>query len=247
MKKTFLDFFAGVTYVFRGCKAFYCDLSAWKYSICPICLMVLFYVLLFAGIFWLTGIAVDYAVNCFEQVPEYMKWFVVVVRWGIWISCVLISVLVLLGTVTLLYEFFGGLFFDALTDYYEKKTFGTEAVKSSLKQNVKFIIDTILFALWTLSVLLFFIVLGFFFPLFGQILTIFIMGYYLAVSCMMSSAFRNGMQLADLRRAARGRIALLTGFGSMAYLLMLLPFLSILLLPGLVLGGAELRRQLVMK
>ena len=138
-------------------------------------------------------------------------------------------------------ELIAGFFFDALADHYEKKTFGTTAVPFSWKGTLLFTAAAIRFALGTLVILMVLFPVNLFLPFIGQILTAFIMGYCLGISSMMSSAGRNGIPLAELREAARRRRLLVTGFGVTAYLLLLIPFVTLFLLPALVLGGAEMR------
>ncbi len=235
------DFFTGAKYVFRGCRSFYGDPAAWKYCIFPVCLMTALYVLLYIGVFIATGSLVEHLTGAAARLPEYLAWLEVCIRWGIWIGGTAAFFILLAGSVTMMYELIAGFFFDALADHYEKKTFGTTAVPFSWKGTLLFTAAAIRFALGTLVILMVLFPVNLFLPFIGQILTAFIMGYCLGISSMMSSAGRNGIPLAELREAARRRRLLVTGFGVTAYLLLLIPFVTLFLLPALVLGGAELR------
>ena len=67
-----------------------------------------------------------------------------------------------------------------------------------------------------------------------------IMGYYIAISYMICSANNRNVPISKLHTLAKKKGALTLGFGVTAYVLLLIPFSTIILLPGLVLGGAEL-------
>ena len=66
------DFLTGAGYVFRGCRQFYGDRTAWKYCILPVGLLLVFYIFLYAGVFCITGILVDRVIASCERLPEYL-------------------------------------------------------------------------------------------------------------------------------------------------------------------------------
>lgn len=235
------DFLTGSGYVFRGCRQFYGDRTAWKYCILPVGLLLVFYIFLYAGVFCVTGILVERVIASCERLPEYLAWLEVCIRWGIWLGSSLAFFFLLAGTVTTMYELLGGLFFDGLTDYYERKTFHTEPAENGWRAQLNLTVSAAFYAFRTLVFLFLLLPVNLFLPLLGQVLTVVIMGYCLGVSSMMSSAGRNGIRMADLRRAARKRRVVVMGFGATAYLLLLIPFVTLFLLPGLVIGGAEMR------
>ena len=235
------DFLTGAGYVFRGCSQFYGDRAAWKYCLLPVTLMLVFYILLYISVFAVTGILVDRAMGACERLPEYLSWLEVCIRAGIWLGSSVVFFLLLAGTVTTVYEVMGGIFFDSLTDHYEKKTFHTVAADTGWQEKFRFTVAAALYALRTLVFLVLLLPVNLFLPVLGQVLTVAVMGYCLGVSGMISSAGRNGLQMAELRSAARKRKAVVTGFGATAYVLLMIPFVTLLLLPGLVIGGAEMR------
>ena len=235
------DFLTGAGYVFRGCRSFYSDRSAWKYSLWPLATLLVFYVLLYAGVYIFTGFLVDRAMGACRRLPEYLAWLDVCIRWGIRLGSIAVYFTLLAGTALMVYELLGGLFFDGLTDHYERKTFHTEPVAIGWKANVHFMLSAIYFAVRTMVILVILQVFSIFFPVIGPVLTVLIMGYFFGISSMMGSANRNGIRMAELRRIARKKKAAVTGFGATAYVLLLFPLITIFLLPGLVIGGSELR------
>ena len=235
------DFQLGCSYVFRGIQNFFQDRSCWKYAVFPAIPVLLIYLVFLCFVFRWTGIGAEWAASMAAGWPEWISWIAVPLQWGIWFCGVAAGFFLMAVTVSLLYELFGGLFFDALTDHYEKKTFGTTAPAVPLKQNISFTVASILFGIRSLFILLFLILISFFLPVAGQILTALVMGYFLGISCMMSSAGRNGESLAALRAAAGKRRWLTAGFGVTANLLLMFPFAALLLLPCFVVGASEMR------
>ena len=234
------DFLTGAGYVFRGCCSFYSDRSAWKYSLWPLVLLLVFYVLFYAGVYVFTGFLVDRAMGICRRLPEYLAWLEGCIRWGIWLGSTAVCFFLLAGTAIMVYELLGSLFFDGLTDHYERKTFHTEPAVIGWKENVRFMFSAVCFAVRTLVILMVLQVFNLFFPVIGPVLNVLIMGYFFGISGMMGSASRNGIRLKDLRCLARKRKAAVTGFGATAYVLLLFPLITIFLLPGLVIGGSEL-------
>ena len=66
------------------------------------------------------------------------------------------------------------------------------------------------------------------------------MGYCVGIAYMLTPANTRGLALADMRARVSGRRSVVLGFGLTAYLLLLIPFATLFLLPGIVLGGADL-------
>jgi len=81
-------------------------------------------------------------------------------------------------------------------------------------------------------------------PVFGQVAAALVWGYLLAVELLAIPLQRRGLYLrARLRVLWRHRL-LVTGFGVAAFLLFLIPLMNVVAMPGAIVGGTLLVRQL---
>ena len=62
----------------------------------------------------------------------------------------------------------------------------------------------------------------------------------MGITYLVCSANNSGISIPKIRSIAKRRVATILGFGMTAYVLLLIPFATIILLPGLVLGGSDL-------
>ncbi len=234
------DFLRGATYVSKGCRAFYNDKSAWKYAAWPIVIMSITYVLLFIGIIYFAQQGASSINDKLSGLPGWLAWLRSLVDVSSYILGIVLGLLILGTTCCTLFEIFGGLFFDSLVSYYEKKTYGIAPQEVPFLTTLKFCMDSLFFGIKTSLVFVFLLIASLFLPLVGQIILVLVMGYYICVSYMICSANNSGASLAKLRYSVRKKNHIVVGFGATAYILLLIPFASIVLLPGLVLGGTEL-------
>jgi len=234
------EFFQGVTYVARGCSAFYGDRRAWRYAAMPLGILLVVYLLGFWGIIRLSGLLGEWLNELWAGLPSWLCWLHSVVSGTSYLLGAVVGLLLLGTTFCMVYEIFGGFFFDALVEYHERKRWGRAPAELSLAGNIRSCADALLFACKVLFYNVALVIVSLFFPVAGQILLVAVMGYYLGVSYMICSAGNCGLRISELLKALAGKRLLVTGFGVAAYLLLLVPFATIFLLPGLVLGGVEL-------
>ena len=107
-------------------------------------------------------------------------------------------------------------------------------------RNLKYCFDSLLFGVRTSVLFVFLFILSLIFPVAGQLLLACSMGYCAGIAYMLTPANTRGLTLADMRARIGGRRWAVLGFGLTAYLLLLIPFATLFLLPGLVLGGTDL-------
>lgn len=236
----FADFLTGAMYVTKGCRDFFQDRKAWKFAVIPLVIMTGVYFCFFRLILHFSGKAADCVNAMLPKLPAWLGWLSSIITGLSYIAGITAALFLLGATVCTAYEMFGGLFFDSLVEYYEKKEYGRTPCRHTLRENMKTILDSLFFGIYTSIVFLLLMFMSFFFPLIGQILMIFAMGYYMGVSYMICAAYNKGIPLSEMRRAADKKRNLVLGFGITAYILLLIPFATILLLPGLVLGGTKL-------
>ena len=172
--------------------------------------------------------------------PDQLQWLTSFVSGLSSVLGVLFALFLMGTTVCALYEMFGGIFFDPLIEYYEEKNYGVSPGRRSAGRSLKYCLDALFFGVKTSVLFVFLFTLSLFFPVAGQIVLAGSMGYCAGIAYTLTPANTLGLSLADLRRRVRGRRSIVLGFGLTAYLLLLVPFATLLLLPGLVLGGADL-------
>ena len=234
------DFLKGAFYTGSGCRSFYSDRKAWKYALFPFGIILLFYIAVFAGSLYLSVKTADAALSLLENLPQWLEWLKYAVSPVTGILFTILFIIMATQTFCALYELSGGVFFDALAEYHQMKKYNIKPMALSLSCKMKWGFDALKFALSTAVQLAVLFVVSLIFPIIGQILFILCAGYYIGFSCMMSSAGSRGYQLDDLRKAAKKRIFLILGFGTTAYLIMMIPFAAVIMLPGIVTGGTEL-------
>jgi len=83
----------------------------------------------------------------------------------------------------------------------------------------------------------FFFIAGFFLPVIAPLAMTLLIGYRYAVIYTSEAVFNSGRRLSDVAELYAGRRGLLYGFGTVAFLLFLVPLLPIFFIPGLVIGG----------
>ncbi len=234
------DFLRGVGYISKGCREFYNDKKAWRYAAIPLSIIFLFYVAAFWIIIHFSGKCADGINGWLAGLPTWLSWFHSLINGLSYFLGIITAVLLLGTTICIFYEMFGALFFDSLVEYYEKKRFAIVPHNLSITRNVKYGIESLFFGIH-ISVFSFLsFIIGIFFPVVGQLVFIVVMGYYTGISYMVCSANNGGFSLAKLRATAKNKTAVILGFGIAAYLLLLIPFATIIIFPGLVLGGANL-------
>ena len=75
-------------------------------------------------------------------------------------------------------------------------------------------------------------------PVAGLIPAVAVVGYRFGLSYAFSSAFARRIDVREVRRRARPHRAAVVAFGGLSYLLLLIPFAAVFLLPGFALGGS---------
>ena len=234
------DYMKGMSYIGQGLRVFFHDKESWRYALFPLSLLFVVYFFLFWGMIGLSGWFAEKISQAMTGLPGWLSWLGNVISGLSYLAGIVAALLILGTTVCTLYEIFGGLFFDSLVDHYETRKYGPRQTKNTWSANLKYCIESILLGIQTAIVFcgLFFVSL--FFPVFGQIVLVICMGHFLGLSYIFCSANRNGVTLAGLKKIAGKKTFVILGYGITCYLLLLIPFLALLILPGLVLGGSEL-------
>ena len=230
----------GLNCFFTGLTRFYSDRSLMKYAVFPFILMfgstLLFLIL--------AVILASYQAAKLEQwlsaLPSGFSWAAPVLSAGAIIAAAVITVTISILAASTLYEAFAGPFFDSLIKNYEKKYYGVILPDIPLKRSLFFLLQSIFYSINTLLLSLVLLLPSLFIPFLGPLFLCVIIGYRIGVTYMIPSGFLHNRSVKEQLVSARGKKACILGFGITVYLLFLLPMISLLLLPGVVLGGTEL-------
>lgn len=231
----FNRFIKGAGSVFEGSRAFFSNRKLWKYAILPLALVAFFY-------FAILALTVAGAWKIAETAAAgngYWQWLreALGVLFVIIAAATVSTVMVLLFSTV--YELFGGLFFDALVARYFQNS-GIEIVQEkSLRFNLRFIRQSCIYSLNTLFLYLFFAVLGLFLPVITQAAAFFIISWRIGISYLAVSGYAFNCDLDEVKRTAAANRMEVCGYGAACFMATLIPGAILLLLPGVILGGAE--------
>ena len=232
--KMFAD---GVCCFFIGLRRFYSDRSLMKYGIVPFLLMS-------GCMFGLFALAVGMVFRLMKIMENWMSFlpdwvnlmFQTVTAVGVAAAAFVAAVLMIL----VFYETFAGPFFDSLIRCYEKKYHGIDLKEVSFKRSFLFFLESCRYSINTLLISFILFAVSFLIPLLGPCLVGGIAGYRLGVTYILPTGFLKNKTVREQQKLFARKKSLVSGFGITVYLLFLLPpFVSIFLLPGMILGGTE--------
>ena len=143
-----------------------------------------------------------------------------------------------------LYELFGGLFFDALIQKFSSNSYPDKLGGSDWKFNSKAIVDSIVYSINTLLIILAVLILNLFLPILGQIIGVIIVSYRFGVSYLAMCGFHYHRNMLQTRELAYKNFMFTLGYGASIYLVFLFPLAVVFLLPGLIVGGGKLYNML---
>lgn len=234
------DYLEGFCMFFSGCAIFFRDRSLWKYALLPMLLMTAAYVSAIGLVVYLSALLAAKLEAWIAALPRWISWIAGFAAGSTVVIAFLLALVVAVFTMSAAYEIFGGPFFDRLILRYEKKYRKTDLAEPDWKQTLCFLRESVCYSVTTFLWMIFWMLTGLVLPLAGPVMLFLFMSYRLGVACVMPTGFLCGMRLKEQRTLlSRHRMRLL-GFGSAAYLVQLIPLAPVLLLPGLILGGAEL-------
>ena len=178
---------AGVYYFIVGQTRFFCERDLWKYAMLPLFFMVLFYLIFLGGtlMFICPRIAGFLAEGGRGLTGEHLPSLILHLFYGL-------AIFVIWATQNMLYQCFGAFIFDALSDCYEKRTFGY-VYRHSLRRKCRANCESLLLSarnavfglgLLVLSILSFGV---------GAIICTLLTGYLLGVSYIQACAVNHGM------------------------------------------------------
>ena len=156
----------------------------------------------------------------------------------IWISILAGATLCSLLLLTTLFEALGAIFFDELVIRFEERTYGERLHPLSWRENFRYLGQSLSYSCGTAVWALLLLIPPLLIPVAGLIPAVAVVGYRFGLSYAFSSAFARRIDVREVRRRARPHRAAVVAFGGLSYLLLLIPFAAVFLLPGFALGGS---------
>ena len=231
------DFLHGVCCAFDGIICFYRDKTLWKYTLGPWMILLAVYSGMIFFIIRLSHVLSHYLTSRLANYPEFLR---TLLDGGITVIAVILASVVVLTTLSTLFEIFGALFFDKLLEAFEKKYYQAEYPGLPLSTQLKFTLQGAYFGIKSTFLFLFLFILSFFLPLAGQLMLVIIMGMRMAYSLLFAPGFLRGKSVRETQAFFSRRRGEVAGFGIAVYLIQLLPLLLPLTLPGVILGASIL-------
>lgn len=200
--------------------------------------------MLFYGAFTAGKSIASFIGKYLENIPEQLDFLIPVLGGAAVIISLLLAAVLSISLLGVLYECFGGLFFDTLIEKFSYKRYGVTPVQKNLRFDVVFLLDSALYGIKTLLLSLPLALLCLVFPVGGQMIFAVIMGYRFGKSYPVAAGYCRNMSFRETSQRLESRTSVIAGFGITAYvILMLFPLAMIFLLPGIVLGGVILLQE----
>lgn len=230
------DFGRGAMWAFRGIGEFFRHPRLWRFVAIPLVPVLVVYGWLFHMVRaqWLPRLLAAtrdfFADSWFGFLYRSTEILITV---GIYLFFVILAAC-FAGNI---FELLGGFFFSRMVRDYETRILRRTIVRLPVAAEVTNLIECGLFSTVTLLLYLVLFFAGFFLPVIAPVLTILFVGYRYAVIYTSEAVFNSGRRLGDVAVLYREHRGLLYGFGSVAFLIFLVPLLPLFLIPGLVIGG----------
>ena len=234
------DFSRGIGYVFKGIMGFWKRPRLWVYAIVP-------FICVKAVLAW-----VSYYVLHSHVQPLVERLTTMISSWGMetlavvagfivhW-TAVIAFFLFMASVSSMLFEVFGGVFFTYMVRRFEHIVYERPLDPPiTWRQDLLNTLSCVIYSVGTLILNIPLLLLGFVFPFFAHALAACFVGYRYGISYCAESGFNKGWSIALLQQRFAGQKAVLYGFGMMVFLLLMIPYISILLIPGFVIGGTIL-------
>ena len=231
------DFFRGACCAIGGIKYFYNDRSLWKHTIGPWLTLLAAYTGITWVIFHFSGTLASCLTARMDNCPAYLK---MLLEGSLTLVATLLAAVIVLTTLSTLFEIFGGLFFDKLIEEFEKKYYNTAFPSVPFSDQLLFTLQAAWFGFKTTLLFLILLLIGFFLPFAGQALLVFFIGKRMAYSLLFAPGFLRDKGVPETKDHLCCRTSELLGFGVAVYLIQLLPLMLPLTLPGLILGAVIL-------
>lgn len=234
------DFSRGIGYVLKGVKGFWTRPRLWLYAIIP-------FICVKAVLAW----GSYYVLHSHVQ-PLVERMTAMISGWGLetlavvagfvvhWMA-VIAFFLFMASVSSALFEMFGGVFFTYMVRRFEHIVYERPLEPPvTWRQDLLNTLSCVVYSVGTVVMNIPILVLGFVLPGVAHALAACFIGYRYGISYCAESGFNKGWSIALLQQRFAGHRGVLYGFGATVFLLLMIPYISILLIPGFVIGGTIL-------
>ena len=230
------NFKTGFCCALRGVAEFYRRPEYLVYMIVPLILLLALYGIAVWGArelyLWSSGFLPEP-----QDWYDGWRWLAVLIRW-IWGITIFITSAVLMGIcANSLFEAFGAVLFDSMVAKFELEKYGRPAERGNFSTEFELACVAAGFALVTLAIGFFAWLIGLFIPFCGWLLPSVATCRRIGCSYLWSSVLtHNALDRRDELFEADN--CLVAGFGMACVIMLAIPVLAIIFIPGMVLGGA---------
>lgn len=233
------DFSRGVDYAWNGVREFYKYRFLWKYTAIPLTLLFGLYGFVF---FCICRYVQPYISAKMVQFFEGGFWdFLIAPLSGTLIFLSWVAAIILLALASnCIYETLGGFFFPFMVKEYEKRVLKIEAEPQKTEDVFRSFAASCGLALKIIILFMLLSLIVLFVPVFGFFIFLWIMGYQYSILFMSEACFNRRLRLSDIKYSFMKKNGLMYGFGIFSFFMIQLPFLSLLLYPGFVIGGTKM-------
>lgn len=236
---TISDFTTGFSYAIKGIDIYVSRPRLWLYAIIPSCFVCAIYV---ACATYLFAEAMPQLTDYISSLCDstWFSWAAHVINAFAWLLSVLTFLLMLALLLGTLFECIGGPFFTAMVRYFEHHHYNTQEPKLTFADDAINTIHSIIYSLGTCLMTILLYLATWFLPFIAQLLVTLLVSYRYGIIYCMEPAFNRHWRIRDIPRQFREHKAVILGFGTAIFLLLLIPFVSLLLLPTFYISGAIL-------
>ena len=243
----FHEFGSGFALVFTGIEAFFRQRRYWRHTVKPLgCLFLVYALATWLWLSWSLKLAA-YLENSIREWPKSLHFLASAAGSAALVVAILLLAVLIFTTIGAVYEVLGGIFFDRMVICYAQDHYKLPSPNGSPAVSFRLWFDSLRCGLGTWLCYPVMLLALCFLPVIGNILWFVVFGWRYGVAFLLSPASGcRGVALPQLRRLFPGHRAKILGFGFAAYLLLLIPMASLLLLPGIVIGATHLFNDTLM-
>ena len=230
-------FFDGINCFLKGLEIFFHSRPLWKYSLGPLLLTFISYILLAGLLFWGGSHLQELIHNWINSLPAWCSFLKYIYSIFHFLTLLLLAAAIFIFTLPPLYELFHGVFSDSLLEEWGKKN-GLSFPPLTFRENGIFFLQSLGFSFRTFLCFLLFFPLTFAIPVIGKLLLWIFLSRRLALSLLFPIAFLYRDPIPVVRQKTAKAPFFIMGFGLACSLSLMVPFLFPLFLPAMTLGGA---------
>lgn len=230
------DFKSGAACALHGVTEFYSRPGYWIYMVIPLIMILAVYCIAAWAAWevyaWLTGLLPD-----MQELNAAWRWLAAALKW-ITGATIFIATAVMMGIcANSLFEGFGAFIFDSMVAEFEFERYGHHAEKVNFIGQVKIGWAAVKFAVVTLILGFMAWLIGLFIPFFGWLLPTVVTCRRIGCSYLWSSMLTHNA-LAREKEIFAVRRGVVAGFGLVCTIMLSIPVVAVLIIPGITLGGA---------